>query len=416
MLAAKVSYSPVTVVRNISAGPLVLLLGALVLIAFSPLLSWMVLVLTSIFWSPPYHRIRRVLGLSIVLCGSLCYASRETSGLTNDDFYYTYYPLYLIIEQDGLSAFLNQRYLEYGATIGVSIVELGFYVWLWGISLVFGKISIAMLIFLTTFVVALVYWFWLETYFLPEFRPARRTTVMALCLTLFSYGLCSQLSRQMFSIPFILMAIWDKRMIWGTFWLLVGALFHLTALPLVCFGWAVRRWPGICLGGLVGLLAVLFFWSPTLKTFGTVVAFDKIDYYSNPVSDEVAGFDSRYLLVALSTSVLGCLAIANRRFMLGHLLIASTLLYILLLPLPLASYRTTLFVTTALLGPALACGLVDRVGRRLFASICLGVALAMVARRAQLHEDGVGMSLWHKFPRADVVPFYYVPEIWKVSR
>lgn len=400
--------------RATNVGPLGLLLGALAMMAFSPLLGWIGLIFTSLFLGRPYHQLRHVLGLGIVLCGALTYASRETSGLANDDFYYTYYPLYSTIQQDGLMAFWKQRSLDYGATIGVSMVELGFYVWLWVVSLVFGKVSIALLIFLTTFAIAFFYWIWLEAYFLPEVPPGRRAMVMAFCLTLFSYGLCSQLSRQMFSIPFILVAIWEKRMMRAALWLLVGALFHLTALPFGVFGWAVRRWPGVCIAVLAGLLAILFAWPPMLQTFGAAIAFDKFAFYSSPASGEAAGFDSRYLLLGLAPGVLGCLALFNRRFMLGHLLISSTLVYLLLLPLPLASYRATLFVTSALLGPALACGLIDRVGRRLFAFFCLGVALAMLARRGQFDVEGNGMSLWKKFSRADVVPFYYAPEICKM--
>lgn len=150
-----------------------------------------------------------------------------------------------------------------------------------------------------------------------------------------------------------------------------------------------------------------------LNIFGATIAFDKFAYYSLGNSTEAIGFDLQYLYVGLSPAILGGLAIASRRPLIGYLMLGSSLVYVLLLPLPLASYRATLFVTGALLGPGLAAAFDNRMGRHLFAILMLAVALAMMSRRATLREPGIGMPLWQKYPRWEFTPFYYLAEIQK---
>jgi hypothetical protein len=168
----------------------------------------------------------------------------------------------------------------------------------------------------------------------------------------------TQLSRQFFSLIFLLYAITEKRFIWRYVWLLVASSFHITAIPFYIFYKIfISGYTGFLFLVLILILFRLFFFSSLdlIPVFPSLIT-EKLAYYKTAEQGvsmaDLESFKIIFLMIAMSLIVL----VTMRFHPAGHqkkwLLIPwiAALIHLILLPIPLASLRTTLMFTAILPG------------------------------------------------------------------
>lgn len=234
-----------------------------------------------------------------------------------------------------------------------------------------------------------------------------------LCL-LFSFFYVTQLSRQACSSVFVLAALFLARSRLGVFVLVtLGAFFHLTA-PLI--------W-GLCvlLRGRIrtALPALLLLAAIPLLAFDQIVAFAvdhvaafeplaKLTFYSAPAGD--SGGPPSDLQGAIQLGVAGALLAwrarrepalaANSRLLLGLAVISLAML-----PVPLASTRTTLPIAWLAMGAFLFRGLAGTL--RPVGCLALAALLALRVGVSSLPSQG-DHALWSAYAPAGLIPGYWL--------
>lgn len=380
--------------------------GTLYLWGTSPALGWLSVMGLMCFARAREPLARRALAIATVVTAALVYSSRDTSGSWSDDLANVYYPLYVGIREGSLPVALPTA----GEVFRLSSVELALPVLLRVLGAFPFVLSAGGLVFTLTLVGGLLYVWWLETYLLPDLPEPKRMAASALSLSLFSFGLCSQTARQMLGVPLLLAAIWETRR--AQAWALTAgaALLHLSAVPVFLVWRLVATRPRIAFL-VVGLVATALLQlgaslpeSLVGVDFGS---FDKLEFYAR-LSDELGGFDRSFLPVVLALCAAAWLARAYRKGDISRLVFAFSALFAALLPLPLASFRLTLFALAGLLGPMAALAVAHRTSDRSFSALAFALGTLMVVRRILASDAGSGMGLWHAFQPVEVVPFRYV--------
>lgn len=359
---------------------------------------------------------RPLTGRTLLLCGaliavslSLCYASRRIGGSPYDDFYNSYYPAFLAIK----NGTLRQSFLDRFVTFEFSDAEIGLPLLFGAIGSIPVEVSGSLLIFILTGACSALYLTWLLKYFLPEIPSGYRPAAALLCMSLFSYGLCSQTARQMLSIPLLLMAIWERRP--GVALLLagLGSIFHVSAMIVWIVAIVLRNKFGIGFAVLLlGLIATYFNfdWIMASIASGTDFGIDKLLYYTSG-NEDAFGFDAQFVPIFIFVTVGAFLMRRYRAGEISRVLLFAVAAFFLLLPLPLASFRLTLFVSAALLGPIVCLVLTPRLSSSMFAAICAAMSLFMIGRRVFIVDSSSGMELWHQFSAIESAPFAYLGAI-----
>lgn len=380
--------------------------GSIYVLGVSPGLSWLLLVTLMCFAGTNRPLARRLLAIAVVAVAAAVYSSRDTAGSWNDDLANVYYPSYVGLREGSLALPLADP----GDVFRVSSVEIALPALLRLIGFFPFTLSPAGLVFALTLVGGLLYMWWIEAFLLPDLPPGKRLAASALSLTLFSFGLCSQTARQMLGVPLLLAAIWDTRR--GRAWGLTAAasLFHLSALP-IFLGWrliaAFPRASLVAVAAVAGTLVLRGAWLGQALLGVDVGALDKLQYYSQG-NDPVLGLDRSLLPLVVALCAMAWLSRTYREGDIARLVLASSVMYVALLPLTLASFRLTLFALAGLLGPLAALALAPRTSDRGFAIAAFGLSALMLARRVAFTSPDSGMGLWHSFPPIDLAPFRYL--------
>jgi hypothetical protein len=378
---------------------------AVALMAFTPLaplaFAWLALIYCRRLNRPTVS----VLLAFIVLSMALTYASRRVGASPFDDFWNNYYPDYIRATQTDPGTFLLKPFEDFE----MSSLEIVFPTFLALLAALPIKVNPHLLIFLITAGIGSLYVWWLNRYFLPDIPTAHRPAAGLFCILFFSFGLCSQTIRQMLSTPLLLAAIWERRRARTMGLAVLAASCHLSAAPI----WAIAvlfRFTGFKTFLLLTLpMVYLLFigFDLTGQLLGVDAgALDKLRYYTTDNQD-AAGFDSTFI-PAIVLVAAGSLAILKfRNGELSRLLLFFCVVFFLLLPLPLASFRATLFVTSALLAPVVCLALVRYLPTYAFSTFVGVLTLGMVMRRVLLTDESSGMAPWHLFQAITTTPFEY---------
>lgn len=382
------------------------LAGTLAYLASTSPLVTLGFAVLALLGAPGLHRVARAALLCLfALSLSLVYGSRQFAGSAFDDFANIYYPSYLrILETQSLVVGAESDDLQ------ISSFEIGLPLLFRALSLLPVRLSPNLLIFIVTLLCSLTYVWWLERYFLVAVPPAKRAAAGLLCMALFSFGLCSQTTRQMFSVPLLLAALWEPSWRRRLPMLAAATLFHLSALPIFAIAIAIRTMPKVTVPA--ALLGCAFLIGAGESMLSNIVgidvgALDKLRYYTEENRD-AEGYDATFIPIVVVCVGLAYLA---RRFddgQLFRLVLVFAAVFFALLPLPLASFRLTLFLTTALVGPLFCLALADRLSVGQFGALALLLTLAQLLRRIAFADETSGMGLWHVFRQFEPIPFDYL--------
>jgi len=378
-------------------------------VAATPLTPLGIAWLALLFCQQLSLRITAALLLCIVFAMATTYASRLVGVSPFDDFSNIYYPSYLAAKHTPLA----ESILHQLEPFRLSSLEVLFPALLWVLSLLPGTLAPSALIFLLTAGIGSLYVWWICSYLLPTLPRSHRTASALLCTIFFSFGLCSQTVRQMLSVPLLLAAIWERSLGKSSAYALIATTCHLSAAPT----WALSilfRFTGNRTFMLAALpLVILLVQGPGLAE--SLIGLDpgmldKLSYYTEGNLD-AAGFDRGFIPLVLAVAIGSLSVVGYRNGELTRLLLFFCLLFFALLPLPLASFRVTLFITSALLAPIACLALSRRTAASTFALMCAALTAAMIARRVLLSDSASDMGLWHLFKPLEVLPFQYVIRI-----
>ena len=346
-----------------------------------------------------------IFGILFIMGMSITYASRQLGLSPFDDFANVYYPLYQEIASVGIFQVLFERWSEFS----ISSLEVGLPL-LFGTFAIFDTdMSASILILLLTFLGGLFYLYWVITYVLPNVPRRKSNIALLLSLGLFSFGLCSQLTRQMISIPFFLMAISDKSTARSLCFLIVSTLFHLITIPLYLFVKCLKFYPKntILISIFFGCILFLYGKSIAAGIFGMDVGvFDKILYYTSGNMD-ASDFSYRYLALPIAWLFFLLCGARYNSVIPNDFVFLMAFFYVCFLSFPLLSFRLTLVVSAALLGPLIFFSLMRLKDHRLQVCLALFVVTANQLRRFIFYDTNGGMSLWDTYAQIGH-PFYYL--------
>jgi hypothetical protein len=378
-------------------------------VAVTPLTLLGIAWLALLFCKQLSRRITALLLLCIVFVMSITYASRLVGVSPFDDFSNIYYPSYLAAKNTPLPELILHQFEPFR----MSSFEVLFPALLWVLSLVPGTLSPSSLIFLLTTCIGSLYAWWICSYFLPTLPRSHRSASALLCIIFFSFGLCSQTVRQMLSVPLLLYAIWERSLGKSSVYALIATTCHLSAAPIwaLCVLFRFTSYRMLMLTALP--LVILIVKGPGLAE--SLIGLDpgiidKLSYYTEGNLD-AAGFDRSFIPLVLAVAIGSLSVVGHRNGELSRLLLFFCLLFFALLPLPLASFRVTLFITSALLAPIVCLALSRRIAASTFALLCAALTAAMIARRVLLNDSASDMGLWHLFKPLEVLPFQYIIRI-----
>lgn len=351
---------------------------------------------------------RTIAGLlaCVVFSMAVMYASRQVGGSPFDDFWNFYYPAYLDAKSTASAEFLTRPF----DVFQLSSLEVAFPSLLALLALLPGILSPSLLILVITAGIGGLYAWWLLRYFLPGLPQSHRTAAALFCIVFFSFGLCSQTVRQMLSIPLLLAAVWERRLGKSAALAVIATASHLSAAPIWAFA-ILFRFTGYrtLVLAVVPLLYMLTKGAGLADSLigldpGTI---DKLRYYTEN-NDDAQGYDSGFIPLILLVAAGSLFVVKFRNGELSRLLLFFCLLFFALLPLPLASFRATLFITAALLAPVACLALVWRIPSTAFTLLCGVLTFSMLARRVVVVDDTSGMALWYLFSPVETLPFQYV--------
>lgn len=346
----------------------------------------------------------------VVVAMALTYASRRVGLSPFDDFANVYYPSYLATEDEALNAFAGFDWSRFS----VSSMEIAWPILLLVLTWLPGKLTSGEMILCVTAVSGGLYTWWLYRYLLPLLPKSHQGAAAVVCLALYSFGLCSQLVRQMLCIPILLAALWEPRLTRSFLYAAVASAFHLSAAPV----WAVvmlLRYGGLP-AAIAMLVPLLLLMQVNAELASAIVGldpgiFDKFTYYTEGIED-AAGYDITFLPLVIAVAVAGLFVRHQLDRRIGLILVVFAVLFVALLPLPLASFRITLFITAALVGPTICLAMAARLRARVFSFLCVGLGIAMMARRLWSNDPSNEMALWYLYPPVDIAPYYFVARIF----
>lgn len=290
--------------------------------------------------------VRRLLGLVMIVAVSMMMSSRPVSGDGSDDLL-GYYDLYLEYSSGDF-----ERLFQFGGGLEVT---LPFLFCLWG--LVLPPLSPNGLMLCLTLTSAVLFWLWVETTFYGRRRPAADAALVGAALLLFNVYFSTQLARQFLALVVLLYACTATTTPRRLVFLALAMSFHLTALPFYLAYLLVRR-------GRTGVLALLALvllvrlYFPVLLSLLDVLpdaVVDKLAYYVDNNAEYTDSDLAALKLIGL-LAIVSLMAIVAQRFRPGaagawHAAPwLAAVVHVLLLPIPLASLRTTLAVHSVVTG------------------------------------------------------------------
>lgn len=363
---------------------------AFVLLAVSPLAAFGLsgFLLINLSTHTP-RQMRWILGLVLAISMSLMVGARPVDlGDPSSDIL-VYHELYLAI-----AAGDTRELLRFGSGFEVALPLL-MLAW----ASVLPPLSINGLMFCLALSGSLLFMVWIETAFYKD-RAAQPPALLGLALILLNVYFATQLSRQFLSLIVLLFAFTATTRTRRLCFVALAASLHLTALPLYGLWLLARRgWPGWL--GIVALAWLLrIYFVPLLAAFDVVpeVVADKLLYYvdneEGSTEADIASLRMVFLLALLSVVSLFASGLRPapraRPWLVVPWLTAAV--HTVLLPIPLASLRTTLIVHSVASGciawqmlPHPARGLRQLVGNLLL--LYKGAAFATAVGAANLRPS-----------------------------
>lgn len=376
---------------------------------FSPLLAYGLALLVLIVRT---HEIgsqeRKLLGFAIAFAGAVIVSSRAI-GADGDDLAEHYYPVYLEITSGDFSSFFEWGW---GIEVGINVINTL-------LAVVLPKLTESGYAFALAFISGVIFVLIVEKYLLRDSSQSKKAVAAAVIYAMYSVYFSTQLSRQFFAGLFLIVALFEYRRATVYKAIFVGALFHLSTLPLYVFyrlaGWFRLNRLYLFIPIAIGAYFLVEMMGPLLELVSSGLPDTRLLYYAEGEGRITNFIQFRYLLVVL-ISVLGILVLGfkhlnsrDKEWISIYLVVVT--LYALTLDLRLFPARTFLLIHGMILGWFFV-----MVYRRFSVRSCMVISLLVVIFFIQgktFVDPKVPNALWTQFDRASVIPGYYMLHYFK---
>lgn len=325
-----------------------LCVAGMLLLTVSPLASFALcgFLLVSLHAQTP-REARWVLEISLALALAMMTGSRPLEPGNLSDDIHSYYEIYRELASGDLTALT-----QFGGGFEVALPLL---LWLWGLAL--PPLTVNGLMFCLSATSSLLLVLWIERSFYRRGVP-QRPALAGLCLLMVNLYFATQLSRQFLSLIVLLFAFTAAKRGGRGLYLALAASLHLSALAFYVVWRLARRgvWGWVGILGMAVLLRVYFL--DLLAAFDVIPAAlaDKLTYYldneDSATDADISSLRMIFLLAVLSVASLltsRWRPDASTRPWLAVPWLTGAVHYALL-PIPLASLRSTLIVHSLLPG------------------------------------------------------------------
>lgn len=362
----------------------------------SPLLSFYLLLLFISFVDLWEFRFRLLFSSLIIISGSTIYASRMVGLSLGDDFYYVYMPVYHAI-QSGQPVFNGYYSSGVEFLLPVLFKVISFF----DVNVFSSSLTYSNLIFTFTSLFSFLFYIWLERFVLPHV-PSHKTLCLASALLFLNFFLMGYMVRQAFSTVFVLFALGyfgELKYKKAVFFSLVAIFTHLSAIPIIAIFYTFMYGRNTLKYVVLAIIAILSLMFSVVKSYiissGLLgVATYKLDYYNQDISDSGHG----YIFHVILLMTLAFFLMRDRYSSYRSLLLFGGISYLLLLPIPLASDRMLMPLTSFMLGAVifLASGKYSSLLKYAFIPYCV---IRFLRYGPMYHGAGVdSYFLWHFYP------------------
>lgn len=356
-----------------------------------------------------------IAGFIIVFYSSVCFASRSFFINPADDFSNVYWNQYLGIKNHGFLYIINND----DFAIGMVKYEIGLKFFFKLICLIPIDLKPAGLLFFCILFVSVGFLFFLHEFLSDaKLNILVKKNILVLALLLFSYGLATQLIRQMFSSVLLLFCFhfYENKRIKSIFFLIASILFHQTAIIvfliyLICFYFPIRTLM------IASSTLSLFFYCCILVLKIDIISlifssgYDKIDFYTaSDFIDSVQEYNYVFLKAAIIFLSLAVINFKTNKSKWANLVFISMLLYFALINIPLAAARINLVFFAVLTGFIIAYFIPERF-KLFLTSFTIGIILYQFYRNLNVLERGDDI-LWTSYKQVSDIPFYFLNEFF----
>lgn len=334
------SYSKLCIGAGITIVFLLFLLSA-----YSPIVSLylsLIILCSSIRYN---SALRFSISINIIFTIAVVCASRSIYMARNDDFLGVYLPLFQYISHGG-----GMFYSDFSGGVEFFLPLLFKILFLVGVS---GKVGI---IFSFVFIVLFLFYIWIELFLKNIYKVTDKTIVIASILGFVFFAVLSQQMRQVLSTVFILYFLYYylmKKKVLSFSWLLLAAVTHLSAIPvsILLIAMVSKKPYKYVLTVILFLFTWLFAGVLTFLISSNYlgVAAYKLNYY---LYNKDMSFSSYLYYCPIFIMYCFFYKIKNNvsSEIIKNLMLFSSLFYLILLPIPLASDRVLMFSVLFLKG------------------------------------------------------------------
>lgn len=325
----------------------------------------------------------------------------------NDDFSNIYWSQFLEIRSNGFSAVFDNAAKTY-------TTEYLFYLWFFILSKFNFIDSPGKVIFMTTFVFMFIYFFQLIRYTKLYFPSNKRLPFLSLVISLSSFGIISQLTRQslsayVFAIIILNLVIISKKRILS-YTIISFFLHHSTLYNILLIYIAKVRLKKFFLAlSLVATLALIFI-EPLVNLLMNSV---RLEFYTLSKYSEDS-FQYNYLFLNRALILLGILffSLFQKQFRIKNRLILSItgislFVYFLTINIPLLAVRLN-FITFYILFPVILGAFLSKLFKPKFFSLMGITAIFLFILRSIIIAERGTTVLWYNYPPISLQPFNYL--------
>ena len=390
-----------------NAGQTAILSVTIIALMFSPMLAWLFAFLAlSMGTATLTAESRKLYSVIAAFASALIAGSRQVFISPSDDFK-SYYSLYLQFFHNNFSNFFEYHHIEIAYPVLIFLVSR--------LPLLFSP---NLLIFFLVFFSYIIFIIWIESYGLNHIDEEKKALVVAFSLLFVNFVIASQLVRQFISSMFLLFAFSIpniKRYIY----LIIAALFHLSALPIyLLYLFSVKK-PK--LSAIIVFIAAFVFvmnFQYFINLFiGIKMPIFGAGYY---IAHKQYGFLSYYHNIKRTAMMILLLVLflffgknASARQW-KYFTFNMIILYFLFYTIPLASLRTTLIIISILIGYLISMIILPKFPKLIFYFFIAAIIFRLYEITIISPHSANGFALWKAYGFLGKYPFYYFGDKLKI--
>lgn len=390
-----------------NAGQTAILSVTIIALMFSPMLAWLFAFLAlSMGTATLTAENRKLYSVIAAFASALIAGSRQVFISPFDDFK-NYYALYLQFFHNNFSNFFEYHHIEIAYPVLIFLVSR--------LPLLFSP---NLLIFFLVFFSYIIFIIWIESYGLNHIDEEKKALVVAFSLIFVNFVIASQLVRQFISSMFLLFAF-SVPNIKRYFYLIVAALFHLSALPIyLLYLFSIKKPKLTAIVVFIAAAVFVIDFQYFINLFVNIkMPIFGAGFY---IAHKQYGFLSYYHNIKRTAAIILLLMLflffgkSASAKQWKYFTFNMIILYFLFYTIPLASLRTTLIIGSILLGYLISMLILPKFPKLIFYIFIAAVIFRLYEILIILPHSANGFALWKAYGFISKYPFYYFADKLKI--